>query len=438
LNGWIVGNGGLMKKTTDGGGSWNIVNTNTLAALYNIDFVNSNLGFCAGGNGIILRTTDAGTNWSLVNSTTNQNLYLVEGVSPNSIWAVGDSGTVLSSTDGGNIWSAETFLTDFAMYGLKVLTDTTIYVVGDNGTIINTGIMAEAAIIKSLQLISPAGGESWETGSTQVIKWLSQNIDSVKIMLSVDNKKSWVTLINSNSASLDSANIQISTSIANSDSCYIRISDVKVDTVFSINQHPFSIKKKNIITSLQLISPNGGEIWQAGTYQVVKWTSQNISDIYIMLSIDNKNTWQTFSKTFPAAIDSAIIQINDTMPSSNNCYIKISDIVTDTIYSINQNPFSIKKKTSVPDAYYENQDLNIFYYNNGQIEIIINAVDNKKWQLEIYDFQGNKILTFNNSESENIILNENNFVAGVYFCRLIENPGTNEIKYFVKKFIVVE
>ena len=43
--GYIVGTGGIIMKTYDGGDSWNILNSGTLYDLYDLSFPNANTGY---------------------------------------------------------------------------------------------------------------------------------------------------------------------------------------------------------------------------------------------------------------------------------------------------------------------------------------------------------------------------------------------------------
>ena len=62
----LVGSGGTIFKTTNGGATWVQKESNTTENLFSVDFINDTLGFAVGGfsnNGTILRTTDGGENW---------------------------------------------------------------------------------------------------------------------------------------------------------------------------------------------------------------------------------------------------------------------------------------------------------------------------------------------------------------------------------------
>ena len=58
--GYLAGANGLIKKTTNGGSSWNVSPSSTSEELRAIYFVNADTGYAVGGNGTILKTNNGG------------------------------------------------------------------------------------------------------------------------------------------------------------------------------------------------------------------------------------------------------------------------------------------------------------------------------------------------------------------------------------------
>ena len=74
--GWVVGNANpsaQILKTTDGGNNWVSQNSNADENLFNVFFVNENIGFATGDNRPFLKTTDGGSNWTSVSITSGSN-----------------------------------------------------------------------------------------------------------------------------------------------------------------------------------------------------------------------------------------------------------------------------------------------------------------------------------------------------------------------------
>ena len=62
LNGWVVGDSGLVLKTTNGGLDWIELSNNINEKLYSVYFESPLLGWAVGKN-IIYVTSDGGLNW---------------------------------------------------------------------------------------------------------------------------------------------------------------------------------------------------------------------------------------------------------------------------------------------------------------------------------------------------------------------------------------
>lgn len=108
LTGWAVGNSGIILKTTNGGASWTTQTSGQITALYDINFVTDQLGLIVGASGKILRTTNGGTNWVNITSGTTETLRELQFVDNLNAWVVGTNGTIRRTTDGGLTWFAQT------------------------------------------------------------------------------------------------------------------------------------------------------------------------------------------------------------------------------------------------------------------------------------------------------------------------------------------
>ncbi|MFC1572155.1 WD40/YVTN/BNR-like repeat-containing protein [Candidatus Eisenbacteria bacterium] len=110
LNGWVTGLGGIL-RTTDGGETW------TMAGPYRsgmgyitgfaIHFLDLEHGWLAGQDGDLRRTSDGGENWTkldLYASDEKPFLCDLTFTDPENGWVVGENGTILHTTDGGETW----------------------------------------------------------------------------------------------------------------------------------------------------------------------------------------------------------------------------------------------------------------------------------------------------------------------------------------------
>jgi photosystem II stability/assembly factor-like uncharacterized protein len=120
LNGWYLNNNRtgntIVHKTSDGGKSWNVVhNFYYYGAVDYIHFVNNQIGFIVGNNGLLLKSTDGGVTWNSYSLDPSFLLNEIFFINPDTGWVVGrhkisnatDSVLILKSNDGGINWTVQ-------------------------------------------------------------------------------------------------------------------------------------------------------------------------------------------------------------------------------------------------------------------------------------------------------------------------------------------
>ncbi len=101
--GYVVGDSGIILKTSDGGNQWATIPSGTTNDLKSISFPSTTTGYAVGGNGTILKTFDGGATWAVQTSGTNAQLIFVH-------FPVQDTGYIagwnclLKTTNGGSSW----------------------------------------------------------------------------------------------------------------------------------------------------------------------------------------------------------------------------------------------------------------------------------------------------------------------------------------------
>jgi photosystem II stability/assembly factor-like uncharacterized protein len=145
----VAGYRGKILETTDAGRSWNVTQTPTDRALYNIRFADAQNGWICGQAGIILNTKDGGKTWTEQKSNTEQYLFAIYTLSPTHVYAVGDKSTLLETTDGGANWKVRKVaqdkqgisddialaVQDPIFYDIEFADDQHGWIVGEFGTI---------------------------------------------------------------------------------------------------------------------------------------------------------------------------------------------------------------------------------------------------------------------------------------------------------------
>ena len=103
----IVGTGGTILLTENGGATWNkaSVTGNQKGKLNSVFFINQKNGWTVGAEGKIYHTINGGHLWYEQNSTVLKDLTNVFFNNTAEGWAVGDEGTILHTTTAGNVWT---------------------------------------------------------------------------------------------------------------------------------------------------------------------------------------------------------------------------------------------------------------------------------------------------------------------------------------------
>ena len=97
-NGTIVGHGGTILRTTNGGTNWTPQTSGTTKELNGVFFTDINSGIVVGEFGTILRTTDAGTTWTIEETSTTNFLLGIFFTDANTGIVVGEGGLILRTT----------------------------------------------------------------------------------------------------------------------------------------------------------------------------------------------------------------------------------------------------------------------------------------------------------------------------------------------------
>jgi photosystem II stability/assembly factor-like uncharacterized protein len=92
---WAVGNGGQIFHSNGGARLWRPQNSSVTADLYDVTFTSSRDGWAVGESGIIVRTRDGGQTWYDIKSPVNHTLQKITFINGHG-WAVGFGGTVIS------------------------------------------------------------------------------------------------------------------------------------------------------------------------------------------------------------------------------------------------------------------------------------------------------------------------------------------------------
>jgi len=155
-NGIVVGMGGTILKTTTGGQTWYHPATAPVDILGGLSFVNNNIGTIVGENGYIARTVDGGQNWTQQTSGTTNTIYSVHFTDTNNGTIVTEGGEIIRTTNGGQSWVKQTSGTSNFLRGVNFIDSNNGVVVGQSGTILRT----------------TNGGQNWTQQTSGTTNWL--------------------------------------------------------------------------------------------------------------------------------------------------------------------------------------------------------------------------------------------------------------------------
>ena len=171
----VIGYGGKIIETTDGGSTWKQVESGTDRALYSMDFTkDGKTGWIVGQQGLVLKTTDGGEHWAQqpaepwLDPTCKDPkerllrpedkpcqfayLFAVSVIDDQNVAVIGDKSTYMRTHDGGKTWESETLkfaqtdvdadlmlaFEDPVLYDVDFLDANNGYIVGEFGKIYHT------------------------------------------------------------------------------------------------------------------------------------------------------------------------------------------------------------------------------------------------------------------------------------------------------------
>jgi photosystem II stability/assembly factor-like uncharacterized protein len=131
----IVGAGGVVETTADGGLTWSTRTSGTTAKLDAVVFLDALNAVTAGASGAVLSSSNGGSTWIDRRGGTVDNLRDVSFVDAANGWAVGAAGRIVATTDGGVTWSAQTSGSTVNLWGVWFADATHGWAVGENGEV---------------------------------------------------------------------------------------------------------------------------------------------------------------------------------------------------------------------------------------------------------------------------------------------------------------
>jgi predicted methyltransferase len=190
-----------------------------------------------------------------------------------------------------------------------------------------------------VQLTSPNGGNTIAAGSIFNITWTYGNVSNVNLELSLNGGSSWSSIVSNLPAGSGSYSWTVPASA--SATAKVRISNSANTSINDISDADFTIE---VAPFVQLTNPNGGNTIGGGSSYNITWTSSNVANVNLELSVNGGANWTSIASSLPAATGTYAWTVPSSSTStakvriSNSANTAISDM-SDANFSIDLSPF---------------------------------------------------------------------------------------------------
>lgn len=328
----FVGSDEGVYKTVNGGLTWfRYSGFNNNLTIRDICFPSNTTGYMVGDAGLLYKTTDQGEYWFPLLSPATASLNYVKFLDKENGYAIGNFGTIIATTNGGNSWNSQNYGSQH--YVVAEFKNASLGYVGGGVEGYSSSLLQTfngGFPVPGLNLTSPNGNEKFLGGTTNSIAWSSTMSNYLNIDYSTNNGESWISVATNYPSTLNSYSwIVPSTPSAH---CKVRILDVSNPSLGDTSNGKFTI---NTIT---VNSPNGGESWQVLTDHSIKWQASNVSSVNVDYSTNSGSTW---INVFQNIDNNGSNNWKIPNVASNSCRIKISDCSNPDNFDISNGNFTI-------------------------------------------------------------------------------------------------
>lgn len=200
--------------------------------------------------------------------------------------------------------------------------------------------------IPPVVIYEPTSNGDYFAGSDLKISWWANELDFVKIELSLDNGQTYTSIAENISATQQILYYPIpQTTFA--EECIVRVSNQNDPSQFDLSE-VFEILPPPTIT---IVTPNGGEMWEPGTMYQVKWTYDNMiydyTNVYVEFSADSGLTWQYLGWVGQYGQVATLLWTSP-MIESDDCLFRVTDAYLPTVSDMSDATFSVRDIPVVP------------------------------------------------------------------------------------------
>ncbi len=300
-------------------------------------------------------------------------------------------------------------------YRIKVVStkDANLYDISDAGFSItlSTGTYEE--------VLQPNGGETWARGTAHLISWIDDMPEAVNIELLTGGTvydtlatnvvgSTWVWDISDTTATATNYRIRVSSTI---DPTHLK----------DVSNGYFAISA-SAGTYVEVLQPNGGEQWVAGSSYLVSWIDDAPEPMNVVVMTGNA---VTDTIVLNAIGTTYVWDIPTTYSTGYNYRVKVYSTLDPThITDVSDGYFTIYAMPMA--AIYPNPA-------NNYVTLELNGTSNEPCTIEMYDRFNNKVINtiVNPARSNSVKLSTQNLPNGIYFITI-----TSSAERVTKKVIV--
>jgi hypothetical protein len=280
----------------------------------------------------------------------------------------------------------------------------------------------------TIKVTSPNGGEKWASGTMHPITWNAIGTERVNLEYSLDNGGKWEPIGTVNTSS-GSFNWTVPT--VESELCLVKITDPSTPSLTDTGDGVFTIIRPYI----NLISPNGGEVWGVGKNNTVTWVAEGVDKVNVEYSVDGGITWNSIASGVAASSGSYAFTLDF---QSALCLVRVSD-QSGTVSDKSDAVFTIASLISVED--YTPKEFAVFQNTpnpfNPRTTISFTLPQADHVTVDVYNLAGQRvdsILDGKLSAGRHILgWNAARFSAGIYFCLVRTEKESKTIKMLLLK-----
>ncbi|MHA2100158.1 MAG: Ser-Thr-rich GPI-anchored membrane family protein, partial [Candidatus Kariarchaeaceae archaeon] len=225
---------------------------------------------------------------------------------------------------------------------------------------------------------SPNGGETWQAGSAQTITWSDNLVGNVKLELHKNG--AWYSDIVTSAPSTGSYTWDIPADTEADITFKVKVVSAEDTSVYDYSDNDFEI----FAGSITVVSPNGGELLQAGSAYSINWTS----DISENVKIELYKGGSLHSSIVASTSNDGSYNWTDmpfTIESGSDYQVRIASTSNDNTFDFSDGNFTIT-----------GNEITVLAPNGGEVWAIgepyfIKWDDNINGQIQIFLFKANQL-----------------------------------------------